>query len=375
MDIPFKLTMYDRAFNRMGWLGDPLACEFTPRHNAIGSMSVTVQSGHPKLEFLIAEGARLVVDYNGQRLMSGELGPWSMSGGMTDGAVTLTYQDDMAIWWETLGWPNPTQLISAQNTGGVKEDKLTGPAETVAKTFMSRNGVTRLGNPITVAATNGWGSTVTVAFRMVPLADNLMTVVDQAGVGLSVTQTGSTLVVDAYQPRTYPHTLTEQSGIIIPGTVSFTPPTATRTVVAGPGVGTSREWLQRVDTAREALWRRKETLTDASDTEVTTEREQRGDDALIAAGPKSGFSIGLSETAAFRYGTNLRVGDTVTIDLGGGVTVTDILREATLSWTRDNGLVVTPTIGERTDDGTTKLAQILASVVKRVRMLTTNDGP
>lgn len=374
MDIPFKLTIYNRAYVRQGWLGDPIACTFTPRHNAIGSMSVVVQSGHPKLGSLIAEGSRLVVDYNGQRLMSGELNGWQMDGGMTDGLVTLNYTDDMAVWWETLGWPNPTQLISAQNTNGVKNDKVTGPAETVAKTFITRNAVTRLGNPITVAASHGWGFTVTVAFRMVPLADNLMTVVDQAGVGLTVTQSGSGLVVDAYQPRTYPHTLSERSGIVLPGTVSYQSPTATRAVVAGPGVGTSREWLERVDTAREALWRRKETLVDASDTEVTTERQARGDTALVDAGPKSGFSIGLSETGSFKYGTNLRVGDQVTIDLGGGVTVTDILREATLSWTRDSGLVVTPTIGERTDDSTTALARILSQVVKRVRMLTTNDS-
>jgi hypothetical protein len=375
MDLPFKLTMFDRGFNRQGWIGDPIGCEFTPRHNAIGSMSLSVKSGHPKLGYLLASGARLAVDYHGAPLMSGRLISWQQQGGMTDGVVTITYADDMSVWWEVLGWPNPTQLISAQNTNAVKDDKVTGPAETVAKTFMSRNGVTRLGNPYTVAATHGYGDTITVAMRMVPLADNLYPAVDQAGVGLSAIQTGTTILIDAYQPRTYPHTLTERSGIVLPGTVSYTAPTANRTVVAGPGVGTSREWLERVDTARQtAMGRKIEVLTDASDTEVTTERQARGDAALVAAGEKSGFSLGLSETGSFQYGTTVRVGDRVSVDVGGGNIITDVLREATLTWNRDNGLTVTPAIGERTDDPLRTLAHLLANVAKRVRGLTTNDS-
>lgn len=373
MDQPFKLTVCNKAFVRQGWIGDALAFTAIPRHNAIGQMSLTVQSGHSKLGMLLAKGSRLVCDYNGAQLMSGRLSGWTLDGGMTDGAITLSYTDDMSLWWETLGWPNPSQIISAQNTGGVKEDKVTGPAETVAKTFVSRNGVIRLGMPITVAATHGYGSAITVAFRMVPLADNLMTVVDQAGVGLSVQQSGAGLIVDAYQPRTYPHTITERSGIVIPGTASYTEATATRTVVAGPGVGTSREWLERSNSTLEAALNRKiEVLTDASDTDVTTERQARGDAALLAVGPKSGFSLGLSETGSFRYGQNLRVGDVVTIDLGGGATVTDVLREATLSWTRDAGMVVTPTVGERTDDPAITIAKILADTAKKVRGLITN---
>lgn len=372
---PFKLEVCGPDMLRRGWIGDPLECEFTPRANAIGSMSITVAAGHPKMGMLTAKGSRLRVDYNGAPLMSGMRRSWGQTGGQTDGRVTFTYSDDMAVWWETLGWPNPTQLINAQNTGGVKEDKVTGPAETVAKTFMSRNAVDRLGNDFTVNATHSYGDDITVAFRMVPLADNLMTFVDQAGVILTAIQVGTHIVIDAYEPRTYPHTLTERSGILTPNSISYTDPTATRTVVAGPGVGTSREWLERVNSTRETQWGRKiEVLTDASDTEVTTERQARGDAALVAAGEKSGFSLGLSETKSFKYGANLRVGDRVTVDIGGGSLVTDVLREATLKWDRDNGLQVTPAIGERTDDPIRTLALLVANTARKVRGLITNDS-
>lgn len=370
---PFKITLYNAAMSRLGWLGDPISCQFTPRHMAIGDMSITVQAGHKKLGMMLAEGSRITVDYHGTPLMSGRMSSWQQQGGQTDGLVTVSYADDLSVWWSTLGWPNPSQIISAQNTLGVINDKVTGPAETVAKTFMTRNGVTRLGNPVTVAATHGYGSTIVVSFRMVPLADNLITVVDQAGVGLSAIQSGTSIVVDAYQPRTYPHTLTERSGVIIPGTISYTASTATRTVVAGPGVGTSREWLERVSTAREtALNWKMEVLTDASSTDVTTERQAAGDAALAAAGPKSGFSLGLSETASFRYGASLHVGDRVTLDLGGGQLLTDILREVTLSWSRDNGLNVTPTVGDRTDDPNRRLISYLVDVAQKVRGLIAN---
>jgi len=376
MDLPFKLSLFDKAMGKpKGWLGDPIRCEFTPRHNAVGSMSVTFAAGHPKAALLLTPGSRLSVDYHGSFLQSGMMRSWQQDGGQTDGTVTVQYSDDMVLWWEILGWPNPTQLINAQNTGGVKEDKVTGAAETVAKTFMTRNGVTRLGLPLTVATTHGYGSTITVPFRMVPLADNLMTVVDQAGVGLSVQQSGTGYIIDAYQPRVYPHVLTERSGIVIPNSVGYTEATMTRTVVAGPGVGSSREWLLRVDSAREtALNRKIEVLTDASSSEVTTEREKAGDAALVAAGPTAGFSMGLSETAYFRYGDKLRVGDIVPIDIGGGNVVTDILREATLTWDRENGLTVRPAVGERTNDPIRSLVGMVARTARRVRGLTTNDS-
>jgi hypothetical protein len=369
---PFQLTFYDKAMTRLGWLGDPLEVQATPRHMAVGDLAVTVPLGHPKLGSLLGEGKRMVCTYHGEHLIGGMLRAWTITGGASDGTVTLNYTDDFALLYEVLGWPNPTQLINAQNTGGVKEDKVTGAAETVAKTFITRNAVTRLGLPVTVATTHSWGSTITVAFRMVPLADNLLAPVEQAGIGLTVRQTGTSLVVDAYQPATFPQTLTEESGIVIPGTASWAAATATRTVVAGPGVGTSREWLLRTDTGRESDYGRTiEVVTDASSSEVTIEREAAGDTALVAAAAKSGFSIGLSETPTFRYGDNLHVGDTVTVDLGGGATVTDILREATLTWNQAEGLRVIPSIGERADDPSRILVARLRDVALKVRGLLT----
>jgi hypothetical protein len=46
--IPFEITCYDKAFNRLGWIADPTQVQVTPRHLAIGTASIELPSSHPK---------------------------------------------------------------------------------------------------------------------------------------------------------------------------------------------------------------------------------------------------------------------------------------------------------------------------------------
>jgi hypothetical protein len=372
VEPPFRITVYDKAFARKGWVGSPVSVTATPRHNRLPTASLTVDADHPRLPDLAEPGSRVVIDYDGEQLLSGlvrlrqgSIGPGSQ--------VTFDVGGDWRVLQNVLGWPNPTGTVAQQGDDEAYYT-VTGPAETVVKTLATVN-KNRLGlSGLTVAPTQGRGQTVTVQVRMHPLADRLLPLIDQAGIGVSVQQVGTGLVLDCYTPALHPRTLTEASGIVTGGSWSRTPPTATRVVVMGPGEGTARKFRLVVDATAEALWGEKiEVARDArdvpDDANVQTALEARGQELLAESAAKSGLTVSLAETSTFRYGRAVKVGDRVRLEVAPGVEVEDVLREAVLSWTRDEGFRVTPLVGERSDDPDTALARAVAAVARAVRRL------
>jgi hypothetical protein len=369
MRNPFGVTVYDKDFTFVGLLNDYTSLSVTPRHNQIGTAELVVPSDHRRLPDLAAIGARLIITYEGEHLMSGYLPTRDGAGPERAGQFTFHLKDDLWLVWRLLGWPVPGAALNAQ---GVKRDVRTGDAETVAKGFITANAA-HLVDTVTVATNLNRGDTVTVESRMAVLADVLMPAVDAAGIGVSVRQSGSGLLVDVYEPTVFPHTLSERSGTITDWSWSQTDEESTVSIVGGPNENTSREFRRVRDSAREtALGYSIESFVDARSAENNTEMDAAGTAALAEAGPKSGFRVSLSESKHFRYGgpNGVHVGDSVTVDVGGQ-TLTDVLREATLTFDRDSGVQVVPAIGERTDDPNKTLLTFLSKLTRGVRDLRT----
>jgi len=365
MDCPFRISVFDKTFAPKGWVGDPLALTARPQHNGLGTVELTVASSHRRLPNLVAKGARLVVEYDGEHLLSGPVRLKSGQGPLIDGTVTVVVQDDWRVLANVLGWPVPSAALTAQN---VAYDTRTAPAETVVKQVLSANAVTRLGLPITVAPDLGRGAAVSVSFRMHPLADRLLPAVDQAGIGITVRQQDAGLLVDVYEPADAVRLLSEASGVVQNWKWSAAGPTATRVVAGDQGEAASRSFTQTIDAAREDDWGDViEVFQDARDTSdpamVTARRLER----LADGAPKNGLTVTLAETGTFRYGRAVRIGDQVALEVGPGVLVQDVLREAVLSWTRDDGLVVTPVVGDRSDDPDSVLARAVARIARGLR--------
>jgi hypothetical protein len=375
MQSPFKITVYDGAFVRKGFVGDPVALIVTPRHNALGTAMLTVDSDHVRLADLFAPGARAVIDYEGRTLLTGRVRLRAGAGPELTGTLTFTIVDDLRLLWRVLGWPDPASVISDQTLRAY--DTRTGPAETVLKDLVTANAVTRLGLPVAVTPDLGRGSEITAAVRMHPLADRLMPLVDAAGIGVTVRQSGSGLELDCYTPTLHPRTLSEGSGVVTSWSYSQADPEATRTVVGGPGEGTARQFHSVTDASRETDWADLiEVFRDARDVdadqtiaEIEAQLDLRGQQLLDEAVEKNGLKVTLAETSTFRYGQAVSVGDRVRIEVGPDVVVEDVLREAVLSWTRDDGLVVTPQVGERLDSDTV-LARAVAALGRGIRNLT-----
>lgn len=361
-----RIIVYDKAFTRKGSLGAPTSVEVDLIANGVGSATVVIPSHRPRVSDALADGARLVIDEPGVFKMSG---PVVKRGGAgpNDESVTLTIEDDARLLTRILGWPAPTQPIGSQ---GLAYAKYTGTAETIFKNVTRANAL-RAGLPVTVAPDLLRGATIPggLQFRFHPLADRLFPAVEQAGLVVSVMQEGAGLVVDVRVPKVVRRPFSVASGNLVAWSWSDANPTVTSVVAGGQGEGALRTALQSTDTARQAQYGdRIEQFIDARDTDEPAELSGRMAEALAEGAAKSGLDLTINNTKGFAYGAHYAVGDTVTVK-AGPLEVTDILRTVHISFTRENGLVVTPAIGDRSDDPDLTLGKLVRRIRQDIRNL------
>lgn len=264
MSAVFRIAIYDKNRVFQGQIGNPASLEVTVRHNLVSTLKMAVPLGHDQLPKLMADGARLKVSFKGEHLISGPVTADELVTDGVSGLYTVTVEDDFRVLREILGWPVPTSAIGSQS--GAEYRTYTGNAESIIKNAVSENGVTRMAVPgLTVATNLNRGATVPggVAFRMHPLADLLFPAVEDAGLGVTVKQDGANLVLDVYQPVTFPRTLSVKGRTLQQATMTRTRPTASRAIVGGSGEGKARYFRQLTDSARETLYgMRAETFVD-----------------------------------------------------------------------------------------------------------------
>lgn len=365
-----KITVFDKAFKRKGWIGNPESVRVTVGFNVVGSAEVTFPADHPRTADVMAPGARLIIELEGlpQPLISGPVRSASGEGPEGQSSITVTVEDDLRLLWRVLGWQVPTAAISAQSTAEYRT--YTGNAETILKNAVTENAVNRLGLPVTVAPNLNRGAAISggIKFRMHPLAERLFPAVEQAGLGVRVYQSGAGLRLDVYEPQDYPKVISEAAGTLRSWSWSTTGPTVTRVVGGGRGEGTARVFRSAVDAPLETQYGDKvEVFSDARNGETNAELDQSNTEVLTEGKPKSGLALELSETPYFRYGT-VQVGDKVSIK-AGGLTITDVLRTATITWDRQGGLQVNPMVGEISDSAEAKTAKAIRKLWQGLTIL------
>lgn len=251
----FRIAVYDKNRVFKCQIGAPESLEVTVRHNLVSTLKMSVPLAHDRLPELMADGARLKVSFKGEHLISGPIVADELTTDGVSGLYTVTVEDDFRILREILGWPVPSAAITAQGTAEYRT--YTGNAESIIKTAVSENGVSRMGVPgLTVATNQNRGATVPggVAFRMHPLADLLFPAVENAGLGVTVKQVGSNLVLDVYEPQTFPRTLSVKGRTLQQATMTRTRPTASCVVVGGSGEGKARYFRHLADLTRQTAY-------------------------------------------------------------------------------------------------------------------------
>jgi hypothetical protein len=365
-ELPFTIKIYDKNFNFEGFVGDPVSLVITPRFNQTGTGVLVVETDHRMAPALLADGARFVIDLRGEFLMSGKINRRNAEGPSVDGTLTVYLKDDFRLLHQILGYPVPGAALTAQTS---EYATYTGTAEAIVKNVVSDNMISRLGMDVVCPTNLGRGSTVPdgVAFRFHPLYERLFPAVEQAGIGVTFKQSGSSIVCDVFEPPVFERTLDESSGVITSWTWNDEDPTATHVVAGGQGEGTARIFRDVRNSSLESAHNDVvEVFQDARDADTAAIVSSRAQEGLDDGAPRSGFAVHLSETEHFQYGKDgLVVGAQVTISIGL-TTRTDILREVTLSYTRDEGLVTTPTVGDIQDSPDRIIANFLARLKKGI---------
>lgn len=350
--LPFRISIYDKGFSPLDWVGAPLEVRVTVRLNAAASATFTLDSDDEQVGVLTAPGARCVIEYvhdpenpnSPMFLLSGALGERDGESSAT-GTRTFEVFDDFAYVMGFVGVPNPAGDITEQ--GG--EDAyytVTGPAETVLKAHVDAV-AGWYGVPVTTATDLGRGAATTVAVRMHPLKDRLFPAITNAGVRVTVRQSGAGIVVDCTEPTVLTTPLTEASGVVKSGKFHTSPPTITRVIVGGGGEGTARVWALESDAALEAEWGMVlPAVIDARDTSDPAVLSARALAKLAEGAPTAGVSAALAETDDFRFGVTVDIGDIAPVQLLGAPTVEDHMTEVELTYTVPDDLLVTPHVGE-----------------------------
>lgn len=366
----FRISVYDKDRKFVCQIGNPSALIPTVRHGLVSTMTMTVPLSHQRLPALLADGARVRVKFQGEHLISGPITAEEGETNGVDGHVTFTIEDDFRILREILGWPVPGSPLTGQSA---EYRTYTGNAETIIKTAVQENGVSRLAVPgLTVATNANRGAIVPggVPLRMHPLMDQMFPALEQAGIGVTVKQIRTNLVLDVYEPRLHPRKLSVKGRTLKKANWTRNRPTSSRVVVAGQGEGVDRKFRQLIDTAREDQYgMRAETFRDARDDNTDSVLDARGREALDENGPKNGLSLDLAGTGIFQYGgtDGFRVGDRVPVDIGNGLIITETIREVKLTWKSKDYAQIEPSIGEITNQPARIFAQRLAALGKGQR--------
>jgi hypothetical protein len=369
---PLRISLFTKSFAPLDWVGAPLEAHFTIRAHAASIGSFVLDDDDEQLATLATAGTRAVVEYFHDPtsdvpvfLMSGLIGEREGESG-PGGRRTFEIWDDWAYVMGLLGWQNPTGTIAQQGDDDAYYT-ITDDAETVVKTLVAAN-ATRLGVPVTCATNLSRGDNITASVRMHPLVDRLYPAVAQAGIVVTVRQSGAGLVVDCYEPDTLTETLTEASGVIVGGKWTSHPPTVTRVNIGGGGEGLARVYRTVVNTAVESAWGiRIEAFKDARDTSDTAVLDARGWEVLNAGAPSASVSAELSETEDFRTFITVDLGTRVPIQLTGAPLITDQVTEVQIDWTTSDDLLVAPRVGASPTTFEQVASAAIAQVARRTR--------
>lgn len=356
-----QYVIYDKAGNfRRKLVGLNSTAELVP--NGISTAELTFDDDHPGAPAVVADGARCAVWFRGAERFRGRIE--STPGFGPKGSITATVAGDMRKLWDWYGRQVPGAALNAQTS---EYRVYAGKSEANFKTALAEN-IARLGPPVagtwTVAPDHGFGTVSRAELRMHPLADKLLPALDADNLVIVLSYPDATTVhVDVREARTVPGTLTIASGVPDEYTFNRIAPTATRATVGGRGEGVAREFVEVIDTAREASWGDIiETFVDARNTEEGADLTLEAKDALAEGAARVGVSTELVETKRFMYGTTYTEGDLVRVKVGPVDTLERI--SVSISETTTGGVVVTPYIGETDVSSDTDV--VLAAAVARL---------
>lgn len=283
---------------------------------------------------------------------------WSVNGqGSGPGSMTVSFTDDVARIASRITYPDPLAAATAQTS--TARWTSTSNAEDIMRSLVNLNAgpgalTARRITKLVLGADMSVGTTIKFGTRFEPLCDALRTAaIAGGGLGFRTQQVGSDIQFQVYAPTDRTGSVRFSKGVGNLRSYTYDPaiPSATVAVVGGKDVGTSRVVVERSSSAAVTRYERMETFVDQrqSDdtTSSTTELDQAGDEALIREAATARLQSVTVDTADQRFGTHYQLGDRVSVELGSGVEVADVVRSVHLQVTPEAGEVVTALVGSQ----------------------------
>ena len=357
------------------------------RYNQVGAFTLTLPPTEQNWTLSDVTDLGVVVDWNGVYQFTGTVETFNPqkqiddSTGQITETITLAGADDLALVANRIAYPDPSKTWPNQLT--TSQDAQTAvKCESAIKHYVNLNAgpgaiSTRQAPHLTVATDSARGGTVTYLARLadgtdLSLMDIARTLIATGGpMGVSVTQTGGSLVFDVYIPRDLSKTawFSYALGNLRAHNLSTTTPTCTNALVRGTST-----FVEVTDGSVDG-WTRTEVLVDQSSTTDATTMTQAGQDAITQGAGAAALTMTPIDLPLLSFGTGYGLGDTVTVEIRDGVTYTDIVSQVELvaDATGTNYIeTATPTVGlTSTDlgDNQTATALLAAKVRKLERLL------
>ncbi|TDC02275.1 hypothetical protein E1091_01105 [Micromonospora fluostatini] len=366
-------------------LGDPVnrwsTVDCTLRHNAVGSGHVTMPAW-PEFRELVDAGRRMVVVRNGEVFIAGpieqtlvEQSDDGENSGV--GKLTVDFADDLVHVGNRITYADPALTPEAQTTD---EWVFSGNAEQALRQLVHLNvgagaRLERRAPRLVLGAVTGVGSTVSVRTGLEPLLEVLRSTALAGGdLGFRTRYdiTARQIYFEVFAPRDLSDSVRFGFGLNNLRYLSYgrEAPTATTTLVGGQGEpGADRALITRTNTTAETAWGRVEVHVARSGQDPVEDLQAAGDEALAEGGETARLQTSAFDSPDQRFPDHYRLGDRVSVQVGPGEAVTDLVRVVHLQAWDTAGELVSATVG--TQEATTNSAWVrqLRGVDRRLSRL------
>lgn len=348
----------------------PLECTAVLRDADVGTFSLAVPASDA-LSLRMVAGWRVIIQDGEQTILSGPVTEISES--VADSTRTLNGVSDLQHLADRRIYADPFKPWSQQTAEGLFT--MSGPAARVIDYLVHKNvGSAALparqvdGFSLPVPYGGDLGSAVKISERGKPLLEECRKLARLGGVTFDAAQEdGGWIEFRLRVPvdRSRSVRFTEQNGGLLEGAYSLVPPTVTAALAAGQGTGT---YLNMREHTRSTTWgRRVEEFLDQNSTDDDAEIKQAADEMLDEGREGASASFTAQEVPGLRFGTDYRLGDTVTVEFGGA-TVSEPVRSVELAWD-GHGRTASLTLGDHdaADDKAPKWVAKYKKLDARVR--------
>ena len=347
---------------RQGQIDDFTSLTVTARFNDADTWVLDLPTS-PVSALLLADGAGLVVERDGQVLTSGPVVEVQRQVDAQGDRLTVAgVSDDV--------WLARRVALPDTSVAPAGYDVRTGQVSAVLSQYVDVNAGPSAPlerRQVVLGTDPAVGSTVTGRARFQQL-DVLLRQLALAGgdVGWKVVDLGGSLTFEVYQPtdRTDQAVFSFDLGNLASFTSTTRAPEANYLYVAGQGQLENRTVVEGGDTAGIDRWGRIEQFADRRDTDDTGELVQARDELLIEQAAQFGLALEPVDTVSLAFGTGYQLGDKVTVEVDGSPVV-DVVRTVTITWDA-SGQTVVPSVQSASSRQMLRLFERQRSLARRL---------